>query len=211
MLLRFLLPVAVVFACQALCHSIIAKADIAMNVGAEGTNFNGSWTLGYQFFTDVDVDVLSLGFFDSGADGLSSAHDVGIWDTAGNLLVMANVDNTDPLTGKFRYTSIAPIQLSAGTNYIIGGFDYTSDAAIRNDLGVDATVHPDINIVSGRWTNGSSLSFPGNNISDPNIYYNTVSFEFSQVNAVPEPAGFAAVLVLLMVGCCRRTNRTRRI
>ena len=187
---------------------IISRADIAIDVIDEGVHFNGDWTLGYEFIPDEDINLFSLGFFDDGANGLADAHQVGVWDSAGNLIVSATVDSSDPLTGKFRYTSVAPVTLTGGETYIIGGYNYVNDAAIRNDLGVTGFVDPSITITAGRWTNGG-LAFPGSSTGDPNIFYNTVSFEFESAS-VPEPhsLGWLGLILGLAVASARRQNRS---
>ena len=87
----------------------MAGADIAMDVTNQGTvGFNGIWTLGYEFTANTDMEITHLGILDRDADGLAEAHDVAIWDSAGNLIVTASVGNADPITGFFRYASVAP-------------------------------------------------------------------------------------------------------
>ena len=54
---------------------------------------NGPYTLGWQFKVNTAIDVTALGVFDSGQDGLVESHDVGIWDSTGNLLVSATVQS----------------------------------------------------------------------------------------------------------------------
>ncbi len=201
-LIRILILVSTIVAIP-----LSVRADIAIDVNSEGSHFNGNWTLGFEFIANHDIELVSLGFFDDGADGLTDSHDVAIWDSSGNLIASVTVDPSDPLTGKFRYATIAPVTLTGGTTYIIGGHNYLNDAAIRNDLGVTGFVHSDINITAGRWVNGG-LSFPSNRINDSNVFYNTVSFEFHPAS-VPEPV-FSAVLMSLIVlawcwGCRRRT------
>jgi len=64
-----------------------------------------------------------LGLFDSGNNGLLFSHAVTIWTSTGTKLVQARIPSGTgaTLTNGFRYVSIAPFTLAAGT-YTIGGF-----------------------------------------------------------------------------------------
>jgi hypothetical protein len=61
------------------------------------------------------------------ASGLNSSHQVGVWDSIGNLLVSTTVFPTDPRTasvntyGEWVYRLVAPTTLTAG-DYTIGAF-----------------------------------------------------------------------------------------
>jgi len=79
-------------------------------------------TLGWSFTVDTPVEVTSLGFFDSGLDGLSQPHLVGIWDESQQLLAWAQIDAGEAATisGFYRYASIEPLVLTSGQTYIIG-------------------------------------------------------------------------------------------
>lgn len=60
------------------------------------THFAGPATnssmVGWQFqASGPNLTVSALVFFDSGGDGLGSAHQVGIWDNNGNLLAQINI------------------------------------------------------------------------------------------------------------------------
>src|SRR5262245_59695726 len=80
-------------------------------------------TLGYSFTLSSAVAVTNLGIFDLGNNGLNQSHTVTIWTSTGTALVNALIPagTREPLTNGFRYTSIAPFTLPAGT-YTIGGF-----------------------------------------------------------------------------------------
>jgi len=187
--------------------SVNTYASIVVDVSNQGVgDFNGNWTLGYEFTANSNMNLTHLGFFDWNQDGLAQNHQIGIWDTAGNLLSTATVGNADPLTGFFRYTPIAPLTLTAGQNYIIGASNYRIDQAVRSDLGgINLLVSPDISIVDGRWGNGANLGFPGNSTSDPSIFYPTVSFQYTI--AVAEPASGMALLFAVTVVAVRRRRR----
>ena len=76
-----------------------------------------------------NVVVSALGVQDingSGAlgTGLFAPVTVGLWNASGTtLLATATVNNSDPAqAGGYRYASITPITLTAGTDYLIGAY-----------------------------------------------------------------------------------------
>ncbi len=79
-------------------------------------------TLGWSFTVTSPIEVTSLGFYDSGLDGLSEPHLVGIWDDSEQLLRSSEIAAGDgnPLVGRYRYSAIQPILLTTGHTYVIG-------------------------------------------------------------------------------------------
>ena len=56
----------------------------------------------------------------SASTGLAADHEVGIFDTSGDLLVSAVVLTADPITDSFNYdTLLTPFDLSPNTTYIV--------------------------------------------------------------------------------------------
>ena len=108
----------------------------AISFNSPGDENSQPRTLGFEFTAKADLMVTNLGFYDSGQNGLSLSHEVGIFNMAGVLLTSTTVTKTtfsgggSSLDGFFRYEPITPIQLTAGTNYVIAavigdGDDYT--------------------------------------------------------------------------------------
>jgi hypothetical protein len=57
-----------------------------------GNRSLANFTIGQEFTVgSSDLLVTSLGYEDTGADGLVGAHDVGIWNSAGSLVASATV------------------------------------------------------------------------------------------------------------------------
>src|SRR5690348_15752384 len=67
-------------------------------------------SLGFVFTANTAFTVNSLGYFDATGNGFQSSHQVGLFDSNGNLLTSATLSAGagDPLTNSFRYTSITP-------------------------------------------------------------------------------------------------------
>lgn len=124
---------------------------------------NQGFTVGYEFAVSQTITVDRLGFYDEGNDGLVTAHDVGIFDLCGTLrasgTVLAGTGST--LNGNYRYVSITPVVLAAGT-YRIGAVVFnggSNDRFLYNvtTVATDSTV----TFVRGKINNGvASLQFP---------------------------------------------------
>ncbi|HEY6342917.1 MAG TPA: DUF4082 domain-containing protein [Bryobacteraceae bacterium] len=124
---------------------------------------NNSWSLGWSFTTNVAIAVTALGYYNAsltgGLVGLSAGCDcgeVGIFDSAGDLLASAQVTSADPVTGFFNYQAITPLVLAASQTYYIlaetGSSDYT--------WGVNGlTVNPDITFDGDAYIQSSTLAF----------------------------------------------------
>jgi hypothetical protein len=128
-----------------------AAADLALDftsVPEANNQTHGSYSLGFQFQTNVEIVVTALGFYDYQKDGLTEDHDVGIYDSVGNLLVSTKVLTTDPLISFFRFRDVAPTTLPADQRYYImavtGSEKYAFEA---NGL----TVDPAITYATDSW------------------------------------------------------------
>ncbi len=86
---------------------------------------NQSASVGWSFSVGAwNVEVDALGIYDDGLDGMVDAHAVGLWTSGGTLLAQATVPSGTggTLVGSYRYTSIAPITLTAGQTYVVGTY-----------------------------------------------------------------------------------------
>src|SRR5437868_540703 len=59
---------------------------IGYDTYTEGSTAGQDVTVGWQFTITSPVAITGLGYYDYASDGLLSNHDVGIFDTSGNLL-----------------------------------------------------------------------------------------------------------------------------
>jgi hypothetical protein len=154
-------------------------------------------TLGFLFQTTQAVAVTDLGYFDFEGDGFATSHEVGIFGVDG-LLTSTTVGAgiADPLLGHFRYHSIAPVQLSADTLYLLAA---TTGGPADNwgygpaNLIAGLQVSPFIVIPS----DGSAFVYQ----ADDTLQFPTEHFGYqlyagpnmllADAQAVPEPASFA--------------------
>ena len=94
-----------------------------------GFNFyQGSYSLGWRFTANQNINVSALGFYDDLSDGLAASHEVGIFDVLTcQLIVSTTVTPSDPITGFFRYRDVPTAQLTAGRDYYIAGVTNGND------------------------------------------------------------------------------------
>ena len=106
--------------------------------GIAGIQNNQS--VGWQFDVLETITVQALTWTDEDLDGLSHAHETGIWDSAGNLLASVVIPaGTDaPLRGIWRSVAIEPIELAPGESYTVGGLN-NAQSTDRLALNVNLT------------------------------------------------------------------------
>jgi len=130
---------------------------------------------------------------------LTESHTVSVWDTSGNLLATAVISagTINPLVGEFRYATISPIILSAGTTYVLGAtyIGYTQDPWVQNVSGNQATFDPAVSPGNVRCKTGGRCAFPATTSIRPGSLVGP-NAQFSLVNGVPDPASTALLLGL---------------
>lgn len=163
---------------------------------------NDGFSLGWEFNVLEPVLVGRLGYFNygpPGGGGITTPHEVGIFDSAGNLLVSATVNPGDPVSGWFAWKSLpSPFLLPAGTGYRIAG---TTGPVDRYTYSVPSiTVHPSIEWVRNRFvrTPLQNLQFPTQTTDlYPGYHWFGPNFDI-----VPEPALMQLPLLLSLGGLC---------
>jgi hypothetical protein len=127
--------------------------DFVAGSGSCGTNQDQS--VGWQFDVTTPITVNRMSWFDEGGNGLSVAHQVGIWNPAGALIASTNV--TIPsgtgatLDGNYRTVSITPTLLPVGNGYIVGGYNGSGSTDCLS-ANVTQTPHPNINYVDATFS-----------------------------------------------------------
>jgi hypothetical protein len=157
-----------VFALLVIAIAPAASAiDPAVDIGSATTTVasGGSDAVrGYSFDLVESVRVTHLGWFDRLQDGLTNAHEVGLWDGSGALVVSATVPagTAAPLVDGFRYVAISPVVLDAGETYVVAGTDPAPTADPFRFQGSGVAYDPAIGFVQSLWVSSSSLTLPVN-------------------------------------------------
>lgn len=151
---------------------------------------DGPWTLGWAFKASTSQTLIGLGAYDLGGDGFLTDHQVGLWDTNGTLLASVIVGSSDPLINGFRFASITPYTLSAGSTYIVGAANLgTGDGY---SLYGEVATAPGITYLSSRYIDGSGLQLPTAYAGvNPGYFGGNILLG----SAVPEPAVWAMMII----------------
>jgi hypothetical protein len=165
-----------------------ATSFIAFTDPGSVTGDIGAGNSGIKFTPTQDIIVTALGYFDSGADGLNSAHSLGIYNTSSTPAFISDVVTVSGTGGTlldyFRYASITPLTLFAGTSYVLVGQDFLNDYQAVPTSWADVVVAPEITQQGYYYNYDAMLSFPTTPYSVP---YFGPNFQF-EAAPVPEPA-----------------------
>jgi hypothetical protein len=151
--------------------------------------------LGWSFSVTSSITIDGLGIFDQGAPGLNNQHQVGIWDSANNLLAQTTVFNTATAVasasslGRWLFEDIAALTLAPG-DYIIGAFYVNVDFDFFAASATGLTVDSHLTYVGPRASDGASFGIPGVSGSVPPGRFGP-NMRVSTVVPVPEPASLA--------------------
>jgi hypothetical protein len=162
-----------------------SHANVAITFTSHSNFNNGNeYTLGFEFSPNETISVTDLGsYFPSGA---TDAHGVTVFDTSGVILASTTVTGTG--TEGFDFTPIAPLTLTAGTDYIIGANTVADDWAYPVTFTVDSAINYIGHVETSRG--GVTPCFPGPAAGLPDDF--GANFKFS---VVPEPSTWAMMLL----------------
>lgn len=177
-----------------------AWADIQAITLNTYTDFtNGSWTLGFEFSPNVNIDVTALGsFFPTGA---TDQHGVSLWNLGGGA-PLANTTVTGTGAEGFVFGAIAPLNLFAGNTYVVGANTLSDDYA---DIDATFTAAPEIGYLAHREVrcDGVTPCYPTGRYTD----FDDFGANFAFTAAVPEPGSIVLVGTLLGLGLLARKRR----
>jgi len=149
------------------------------NASQVGTSF----VTGYQFAVLNPITVTSLGaVLDHSASkaifgALPTSMRVGLWDSSQKLLATTTVYDTDPISGNFNYSTITPVALSPGQNYVVAGLLPSGKSTLSNvpELATD----PQVKYLGPRSMISSELAFPATDVIGERNGYFAASFAFT--------------------------------
>jgi len=191
---------ALTAALVAFCPLQTRANTIALSFTGGTSDFpNTDETLGWAFTLSSPVLVTDLGLWDQNNDGLFVSHVVTIWTSTGTLEAQGTIPSGTgaTLTNGFRYVSIAPVLLPAGS-YTIGGFYSPTDS---DQIVTSAST---ITTASGVIYDGSRIglgfAFPPIDISGvPNSNFGP-NFQFSTRTSVPDAGTTGSLFGLSLMG-----------
>jgi Domain of unknown function (DUF4082)/PEP-CTERM motif len=158
---------------------------------------NPPFTLGSQFTTSGSIAVNGLGVFDDSQNGLVDSYPIGIWDSTGTLVASGTMGSgtSGTLVNQFRYVSITPVDIAAGTYQIGALYLDSNDTLVGTGFSgpTDFSTAPGITFDTSEFAAGGSLTNP--TTSGGGTGYFGPNFTFTAA-AVPEPA----TLTLLAMG-----------
>ncbi len=160
--------------------AVITCALLAGTAGGQAvTGFSGgspfpAWSadgpgvVGWRFDVNTSIVLTDIGVWNNdavfGFEGLSSSHEVGLWDSAGNLLTSGVVSPGDIAIGEFTYTDVADVVLNPGERYTIGAVydiaDNDSYISSPSSLSLASEINPTTNGVFPEVGDLGGLNFP---------------------------------------------------
>ena len=147
--------------CSVICPNTSVGGVPALSfTGGSVSSISTDTVVGWRFTANSNVFVDSLGMFDHLNDGFQTPSNVGLWDIGGTLLASTTVNSGDSLVNGFRYSTISPVPLSSGQDYVVAG---TLDGDVDGDEYVsaaNASTIPEITWVESRAVDTSVLTFP---------------------------------------------------
>lgn len=180
-----------------------ALAGLAVDFSSVTTDFtNGNWSLGWEFTTTAPVTVKALGFYDDLKNGLTQNHAVGIYDTAGTLLVSTTVLTTDPLVSFFRMHNITPLVLAGSTTYFIQAVTGTENYTWgTNGFVVDPSISFNVDAFFGPAS--GVLAFPNDSDGITDGYFGP-NFSTDYAAPLPSTLVFLGSGLMGLIGLARR-------
>jgi Domain of unknown function (DUF4082) len=209
-------PKLLLIAATSLFGAQIATCDSMYSFTTTNQTFSDiPATLGFVFTANSSFEVDSLGWFDATGQGFSSQHTIGLFDSAGTLITSTTLSTgtSESINGGFRYHSITPITLTAGSEYTLAGTSggptdrWTVNEQV-DGFAVSAafTIGPD----AARFSYGTELVDPASHFSDYLVYAGPNLEGQELISATPEPASFLLVAIALSILPVSRQLRTFR-
>ena len=188
-------------------------STIALTTTPDQTNTNGAWVLGYSFTANSPIAVTMLGLYDPGGASLVTSHDVGLWDSGGNLLASATLPSGAPsfVDQDYAFTAITSVLLSAGQTYTVGA-TYPLLSSSGNDPWLEdplsLTPAPQIAYDSREFEFYNGTLIMPDLVGSGTTGYFGANFEFDAAS-VPEPATIALFgAALAGFGAARRKRKS---
>ncbi len=187
----------------AVASSALAGHAVDFDTATGLAGGNSDQSVGWQFDVIKPVSVTHLSWYDDGQDGLSVDHKVGIWAPDGTLLtsVVIPKGTAATLDGIWRVVPVPSISLSAGTGYIVGGYN-GANSTDRLAFNVAQTVAPQLAFFDATYSFINGIFERPTNFSAADNGFYGPSFNF----VVPAPGALSALGLLGLAAGRRRRN-----
>ena len=193
-----------------------ADADVLFTsyTGESASTSNVGRTIGTTFTTGSlsrageKFKITHLGIYDNGGDGLSEAHEVGIWNGSGALVTSGIVGTDSTLDGDWRYSQIVgaltATYLDQNSTYTIAGL--VENSTDLNPFEGTLVGDSDISLTFGSVFSASATGV----LQNPGVSNNNRrGFANAMFSVVPEPSSLA-FLGFAGVACCAGRRSRRR-
>ncbi|MEE4270495.1 MAG: DUF4082 domain-containing protein [Thermoanaerobaculales bacterium] len=153
---------------------VIACAPAAMGQGITGfvggsefVIFYGDSTgdvVGFRFQVTAPLEIAMLGVWNAdtnaGGAGLTSTHQVGIWDGSQNPVASVVVDPaTGTVIGDWTYESVTPVTLTPGQTYTAGVLYTATDNDSYISSATSVTTDPNVQFLNAVFPSEGNLGF----------------------------------------------------
>ena len=164
----------------------------------------------YYFTPTVNIRITALGMYDHNQDGLTQSHPVNLYEvSSSSVIASVNVGGADGfISGVFRYLSIPPVLLHAGTQYAVVGFTLAdTNTHAWNPPGL--VIAPQIGYDGYTYNYDPFPSLPGGTLRTDMTFFGP-GFQFT---SAPEPSSVFLVgvgLALVAFGSWRARGASGR-
>ncbi len=174
--------------------SAASHATLVIDAGAGSTQqtfITGNYIAGTEFTITSSMTIDGLGWLDAEGNGLTSSHEMGLWNSAGTLIATTTVTNANTFIGSAQGTArwyiseIAELLLAPGSYRVAGTVNGDNIALSGDKIGNGATLSA--GYVRTDFPDGG-FAFPNMVFPSEAIRATVVSNQFDNVGRVPEPA-----------------------
>jgi hypothetical protein len=181
----------VVLILVAAAPAVMGQAVSGFSGGSEFQIYYGGSTgdvIGWRFNVTAPLEIAALGVWNAdtvaGFEGLTSTHQVGIWDASQALVTSATVDPaTGTVIGDWTYAAVGPVTLTPGQTYTAGVLYTATDQDAYISSASAATTDPNVTWLNAVFPAAGDLGFvfPANDSAPTSVGRFGPNFTFTVV------------------------------